>query len=221
MLGHEGGAATVEFYIVALLAMLPLCFGILQIGALLVENHHIDYAAFLAAREAAVQQGDTTVIRRAFAKALTGMFAEVQMGVGTQGAVQSALQPEQIADSYARALADSTLYAQIRVISPTLAMQQDFAIVRDGQRVIPNDSLEYRSSAAGGRSGVSVQEANLLRLEVRYCRPLVVPLVSQLLLATLRAFDTDLWNQRCYAAGRVPIRSEGSAPMQSDFIVTS
>jgi TadE-like protein len=216
----EAGVATVEFYVVALFALLPLCFGILQIGALLVENHHIDYATFMAARQGAVRNGDTSAMRNAFARSLTGLFAEADLG-NPQSAPQPAKLVQLVASAYARASADSALYASFKILAPNAAMQQDFSILRSGSRVIPNDALDYRSAAVGSRSGVSLQDANVLRLEVRYCRPLVVPLVSQLLLAALRNLDADLFNQRCYAAGRVPIRSEGSAPMQSDFRVTS
>jgi hypothetical protein len=87
--------------------------------------------------------------------------------------------------------------------------------------VIPNDALESRSMAPGRRSGISLQQANVLRLEISYCRPLIVPFAGPLLVGTLRLLDHDLWHQRCYAAGRIPVRSEGVAPMQSDFRVTS
>jgi TadE-like protein len=213
------GVATVEFYVVALLALLPLCFGILQMGVLLIENHHIDYATFMAAREGAVKGGDTAAMRIAFAKSLTGLFSQADIS-NPRSAPQPARLAQVVASAYARATADSALYASFEVLAPNAAMQQDFSILRSGSRVIPNDALEYRSAIAGSRSGVSVQDANVLRLAVRYCRPLVVPLVSHLLLVTLRNLDADLFNQRCYSVGRVPIRSEGSAPMQSDFKVT-
>jgi hypothetical protein len=66
-----------------------------------------------------------------------------------------------------------------------------------------------------------LQEANVLRIEISYCRPLIVPFMGPTLLGALRRLDHDLWNQHCYAAGRVPLRSVGVAPMQSDFRVTS
>jgi Flp pilus assembly protein TadG len=209
------GAATVEFHIVALLAVLPLCLGIVQMALLMVENHHIDHAAFMAARQGAVTQGDPGAMRRAFASAVTPLLVSAASPVNRSNVVA------RVAEAYARAAADVALHARLRVVSPSADAQADFAITREGRRVIPNDALAYRSMSAGSRSGQSIQEANLLRLEVRYCRPLVVPLVSTLLLATLRSVDTDAWNQRCYAAGRVPIRSEGIAPMQSDFRVSS
>jgi hypothetical protein len=204
-----------EFHIVALFALLPLCLGVLQMALLLAENHHIDHAAFLAARHGAVAHGDLTQVRRAFVQAATVLFVQSGTPVDRGNVVA------RVGRAYASAATDVAVYARVRLLAPTMAAQSDFAIPRNGARVIPNDSLEHRSSAPGSRSGISVQEANILRVEVNYCRPLIVPFAGPMLVATLRVLDRDLWHQRCYAAGRVPLRAEGVAPMQSDFRVTS
>ena len=57
----------------------------------------------------------------------------------------------------------------------------------------------------------------MLRVEFIYCRPLVVPFVRGFMIGLLRQLDPDPSNLLCYAAGRVPIRTVGTAPMQSDF----
>ncbi|MEO6078683.1 MAG: hypothetical protein ABIQ86_02745 [Steroidobacteraceae bacterium] len=204
----------VEFHIVALLALMPLCLGTVQAALLMVENHHLDHAAFLAARQGAVKQGDLSEVRRAYAQAITVLF----VGSGTPLDRGNVL--PRVATAYAAATADITAYARVRLLAPTTDARADFAILRDGQQVIPNDSLEFRSMAPGRRSGISLQQANVLRIEFSYCRPLIVPFAGPLLLGTLRILDHDLWHQRCYAAGRIPVRSEGVAPMQSDFRVS-
>jgi Flp pilus assembly protein TadG len=211
----QRGVSTVEFHIVALFALLPLCFGILQVAVLLVDNHHIDYAAYMAARRGATAQGDMGAMRNRFARALTALDIDAATPLD-RGNV-----PTRVAATYARVIQDVTLHARFRLLAPSPTAQADFAVNREGVRVIPNDALALRPAAAGARSGLSLQEANVLRLEINYCRPLIVPLVRELLLLTLRTIDADPWHQRCYAAGRVPIRSEGIAAMQSDFRVTS
>jgi hypothetical protein len=209
------GAATLEFYVVALFALLPLCLGTLQIALLLVDNHHIDFAAFMAARQGAVAQGDMGAMRRGFVRAITSRHMDSFTPLNRNNLTA------RVTEAYARATTDVLAFARFRLLAPDSAAQTDFAIRRDGDRVIPNDSLEYRSVATGVRSGHSLQQANILRIEISYCRPLIVPFARELLLATLRTIDAEPWHQRCYGAGRVPIRSEGSAPMQSDFKVTS
>ena len=205
----------VEFQIVALFALLPLCLGMLQLALLMAENHHIDHAAFQAARRAAMAQGELDTARRAFAQASGVLFVDAgtEIGAGNSAA--------RVAAAYAAALSDQARFGRFRILNPDAEAQADFAIRRGNARVIPNDGLEYRSSAPGSRSGVSIQQANVLRLRVSWCRPLVVPLVRELLIGALRRLDQDPWNQYCYSQDRVPIQSEGVSPMQSDFRVSS
>jgi hypothetical protein len=205
----------VEFYVVALLALLPLCLGTLQIALLMVENHHLDHAAFLAARHGAVKHGDLGEVRRAFAQASSVLFVSSFAPLDRGNVVA------RVATAYASATADMALHATVRVLAPGPEARADFAIQRESRQVIPNDALEFRSTTPGRRSGISLQQANVLRIEFVYCRPLIVPFAGPMLLGTLRILDHDPRHHRCYAAGRVPIRSEGVAPMQSDFRVTS
>lgn len=209
------GAAMVEFQVVALLALLPMCLGALQVALLLMENHHLDHAAFLAARHGAVRNGDLDEVRRAYAGAVTTLF------IGSDTPLDSANVVSRVALARAAATADVSAFARVRILSPTAAASADFSQRRGGQLVIPNDALEHRPTSPGVRSGMSIQQANLLKIEFVHCRPLVVPLAGALLRLALRELDQDPWHQACYAAGRVPVRTVGEVPMQSDFRVTS
>ncbi|HUG73150.1 MAG TPA: TadE/TadG family type IV pilus assembly protein [Steroidobacteraceae bacterium] len=212
---RSGGVATVEFHIVALFALLPLCLGTLQLALLMSDNHHIDHAAFLAARRAAMSGGGIESARQAFAQASSLLLVDAASELDA-GNVAG-----RVASAQVLALTDQARFARFRIVSPGVEAQADFALPRGDGRVIPNDGLEYRSRIAGQRSGLTLQQANILHLEVSWCRPLIVPFARELLLGTLRAFDLDPWRQYCYSEGRVPIRSEGITPMQSDFRVSS
>jgi hypothetical protein len=209
------GVATVEFHIVALFALLPLCLGTLQLALLMSDNHHVDHAAFLAARRAAMSGGNIDSARQAFAQASSLLLidAATELDAGNVAG--------RVARAQALALFDQARFARFRIVSPDAEAQADFALRRGDGRVIPNDGLEYRSRSAGQRSGLTLQQANILHLEVNWCRPLIVPFARELLLGALRALDWDPWRQYCYSEGRVPIRSEGITPMQSDFRVSS
>lgn len=216
MLKPQRGAASVEFHIVAFLALLPLCLGGLQLALLLAENHHLDHAAFQAARHAAMSNGDVDAARRALVSAASILFVDAARDI--DGSAELAVR---VGRAYAAASVDQLRFSRLRILSPDADAQADFAVHRDNRRVIPNDSLQYRPRQPGRRSGLTLQQANVLRLEVRWCRPLVVPFARQLLLGALRLIDPDAWHQYCYAQGRVPIRSEAASPMQSDFRVSS
>lgn len=209
---YSKGAATVEFYVVALLALLPLCLGILQTALLLVANHHVDNAAFMAVRQGAMRHGDVGAMRSEFARALTPLLV-------TAESVDRGNVTEKVLSAYGEAQREVAAFGRIEVLSPNGQAQQDFAESRNGQRIIPNDALTYRSVAPGRRSGISVQQANILRVKFIYCRPVIVPFIRQLMMGFLQRIDPDAWNGRCYAQGRVPIASIGTAPMQSDFVL--
>ena len=209
--GPQYGAAVVEFHVVTLLAMLPLTLGLLQSAFLVTENHHVDHAAFMAARAGATSNGQAESIRREFARAMTPLF------VNSDGPIDGSNVAGKVLDAYARSTLDFATYGTLRVLSPDADAQADFAEQRQGTRVIPNDSLEHRSGAPGARSGRSIHEANILRVEFTYCRPLIVPFVRQMLIGLLRRLDISASHQRCYLAGRIPVVSIGTAPMQSDF----
>jgi hypothetical protein len=211
----QRGAATVEFYLVALLALLPLCLGMLQVSLLLVTNHHVDHAAFMAARAGAVHQGDIGVMRNEFARIMTPLF------VDSTSPLDAGNIAARVAVARIRSITDITAHSRINVLSPDAAARRDFSEIREGASVIPNDGLQHRGNSAGKSSGISLQQANMLRVEFTYCRPLVVPFIRGLMVGLLRQMDPDPWNLRCYAEGRVPIRSTGTAPMQSDFIVSA
>lgn len=209
----QRGAAAVEYYIVALFGLLPLCLGMLQGFLLLVAGHHVDHAAFMATRNGATQGADPAAMRREFARVMAPQFLETSTALDAGNVVA------RVASARARSLADTARFARLRTLSPTEGARRDFAILRDGARVIPADALDHRSTAPGPDSGLTLQQSNMLRVEFVYCQPLVVPFVRALLIGVLQRLDSQVWHQRCYAAGRVPLRSVGTSPMQSDFRV--
>lgn len=213
-LRHLRGSAMLEFHFVALLAMLPLCLGIVQAGLLLVASYQVELAAFLAARAGALANGDAGRIRRVFQQALSPLLVQDPGGLDGANAGARVL-AAQAANAPALAL-----YARVEVRAPDAAAQADFGVLRKGRRVIPNDALEHRDATPGARSGLSLQEANVLQVAATWCHPLVVPLASSTLLAVLRRLDADPWHQACYAGGRVPIRTVVLSPMQGDFWIS-
>jgi len=54
---------------------------------------------------------------------------------------------------------------------------------------IPNDTLSYRTTTAGGSSKISIQDANILHIRVTYCYRLIVPIIDRILYATTNAIS--------------------------------
>jgi hypothetical protein len=204
------GAAMVEFQLAALLVMLPLLLGIVQMALLVCGYHVLSFAAAEAARAGSVEHARTAPMLAALSDGLVPLHVDLTSVTAAGGPL------ELVAAARMRAAGDTLLHAAIERVTPSDADFADHGRTVAGQRSIPNDALEHRSSVPGRAGGRSLQQANLLRIRVRYCHALVVPLIDRLLLGLLRGIDPDPAHQSCYAAGRVPLRVASSAPMQSE-----
>jgi len=93
-------------------------------------------------------------------------------------------------------------YSKITVHNPTAASFQDFGIDKGGDRIIPVTNV-YDATTVKPNSGQTHADALLLKIEVRYCAELVIPVVDELILM----FNSD---PACLYLGekRVPIVSQ-------------
>lgn len=208
--GGQFGAALIEFQIVALLALLPLILGTVQMAMLLSGFHVLSFAASEAARVGSIAHTEVTEMRAALAEGLTPLVTDLTEVDDSGGPL------ENILAARLRAEREVLRFASIERTVPTSMDFADHGTIRGGRRVIPNDALEHRSTSAGSQSGRSIQQSNLLRIRVRYCHSLVVPLIDRMLPPLLQLLDDDPRHRHCYQSGRVPLQVHASAPMQSD-----
>lgn len=188
----EGGQGLVELIIV-LPVLIFLIMGIIQFALLYQTRSVLNHATFLAARAGALNNGQLggfnplgAGIRQGLAAGLAPLF--------NHGTTIAAL-------TQARANAFTEVrnpfITNINIISPTRQMQNDFGIPRvggGGGREIPNDSLQYRDSAqVGATSKVSIQDANLLKIEVTYCARLIVPIANRAIYSIANGIS-NFWN---------------------------
>jgi len=196
----QRGATLIEFALALILGVLPIVMSILQTAALLVAKNELNLATFLAAREGAVAGAEPATMKRSLARALVPLYVRAERsGVAS---------PAAVALAYGNALADVTALDSLRVLNPTRKDMGRVGVMRAGERVIPNDSIEFRPRA--------LQDANVLTIEVTHCQSVVVPLAGPALVAALRLLDSDPRHQRCLLAGRAPIAARASIVMQSD-----
>jgi hypothetical protein len=223
------GQSATEF-VVMFPVLLLLVFGIIQFGLLYQARATLNHATMLAARAGALHNGNRIEMRRALGTGLAPLFAS-----------------EASLDGYATALVKANLetllpgFVTLDVLNPTTAAMQDFGRARlDGVRgrELPNDTLNYRNTGPGSRSGISIQDANIIHVRVTYCVRLLVPVVDRLLYAAVNATSPTHVSleahgmsnpfgsggepllPRCNSFGttrRIPIRSEAFIRMQSPF----
>jgi len=207
---RQRGAASVEFYIVSLLVLLPLVMAILQLGMLFVAKNTLNHATFMAARAGSMANGSRGVMLNYLAKGLVPLYARTTDPIDSGNLVQV------VAPAFAQARLDVALPIRTRleILNPTRASFRDFEVRQNGVVQIPNDNLQFRR-ANGASSRQSIQEANLLKIRVDYCYQLIFPLIDDLIIGVLRFSDTSLFHQACYADNRVPISAWALVHMQS------
>lgn len=226
--GNRGRGASMAEFIIVLPLLLLLCLGIVQFGLLYQAKATLDYATLQAAREGALNYGRASAMRSGLARGLAPLFAHSAGLVGQQSAL---LYTNTIELSKPQAY-------RIDVINPTNAALQDFG--RAGEyagstvREIPNDTLMFRNTTPGGSSGISVQDANLLKIRVTYCYAMYVPFVNRTIFALMNkinnvystgkpGMDVPLAPNACYllstaeGSWRIPLESEAIVRMQTPF----
>lgn len=207
----------IEFVIV-LPVLLMLIFGALQFAFIYHAKTTLNHAAFLAAREGAVNNAHLGLMELAMARGMAPLYAHCDTVAEVKRArnhVQAEIQNG---------------FGRIEIINPPVAAFDDFSLTNnDGQREIPNDNLMYRNSSSGSLSGLNIQDANVLKIRASYCYPMYVPFIKTLItslmtqpasadcptcLNTFPAANVSFENG-CFANDRFPINAQAIVRMHS------
>ncbi len=206
---QQSGQSLVEFCIVVP-AFLFLILVTLQLVLIYRAKATLDYATFQAARAGATSGVDRAKMQSALAFGLTPLLtASPDVGGVARARVKAEL--------------ETRLFANIDVISPTRAAFNEYRERQyDGRYALPNDNLAFRADGVGA-SGLSVQDANLLKIRVTYQLPLIVPFADRVI-AGLSALLTEgesyrppsmLIEEPVSGHRRLPIESQAVVRMHS------
>lgn len=200
--GHRGAA--IAEAIVALPILLVVVLAAIQFGLIYQAKATLNHASLQAARAGAVNNAAPDSIRQGLASGLLPLFSPER---SVAGAVTTT----------ARINAQLATDARVRILNPTREAFDDFAEDVDDQRELPNDRLHARSTAEGDASGLNIQDANVLKVEVTYGFPLRVPIVNWFISRVLlHANDhTDAFSRQLLARTRLPILASATVRMQS------
>jgi hypothetical protein len=173
------GQAMVEFLIVIPLLLLIL-LGTLQFALIYQAKITLNYAAFEAVRAGSLNHAREYAMYDALARSLAPIYThEDTFESYKQGR-------EKIRDEIENG------YVLIDVINPAPDSFSDFGNTKDGKRYIPSDNLIYRGAGLGNDSNQTIQDANLLKIQVYYCYELMVPFVNKILWAMMRYSPADV-----------------------------
>jgi hypothetical protein len=198
----RGTALTETLIILPIFLMLAL--GAMQFSFIYEAKSTLNYATFMAARAGAVDHAQQDSISLALARSLAPLYSPDKNAAG-------------LVRTIARVRGELSVFSQIRILNPTPEAFHDFA-VRDpktGQQEIPNEMLHVASTRVGGSSGVNIQDANLLKLQVLYGYKLQVPFVNKVITTITRWFTTDPVKLAYLTQGRLPILATSTVRMQS------
>jgi len=199
------GASLLEFVFVAP-ALLTLGLGALQTGLIHHAKSTLDYATFEAARTGATHHARLEPMREELAMRL----APIMGGDGSAERAAAAIGRSRAA------LADPLSLTRIEIVNPTEQAFVDWGIesAESGKRVIPNSHLRLQTREPGASSSLSLQDANLLKIEVTHGLKLQVPIVGAVVTELLERADGE--NAAYYRRGELPIRSVATVRMQSE-----
>ncbi len=217
-----------EFVIVwPILVMLVL--GTFQLALIYLAKTTLNYATFEAARAGALNHASRKSIERGFARGMAALYTSVPapFSIGVPGRdIQEA-----------RDVVLNEIQNNYVCIERTNPSESAFSTHGDPDTgEIPNDNLMYRDPDAS--SGISIQDANLLKLRVTYCYRLIVPLMNRLIPALMRGSGSQeilqtaghsadrsqglaglgTFRRRCLDQQRIPIVAQSIIRMQSAAI---
>lgn len=165
---RQRGQALVEYiYVFPILIMLIL--GAIQFGFIYQTKATLNYATFVATRQGALNSGSMKSIVDGLTSGMMPLFTHSKGGARDLDVLKDAWKLANVQ------LSNSQL-TKIDIVNPTSAALSAFGV----GGAIPNDNLMYRNpSNLGG--GMSIQDANLLKVRVTYCYKMAVPVLNKLI----------------------------------------
>jgi len=173
-----GGQAMIEFIII-IPVLLLLIFGAIQIAFIYSAKTTLNYATFQAARLGATNHASYSAMRRGLVRGMGPLFTNNARLSDIQDDIEAGIDS---GGSRRDAVSEVDNYTRIIRINPTAAMLETSGFGQSaaaGHVGIPNDHLMYRPDWQ--KDGVTIQDANLLKIRVQYCYKLMVPIVNKII----------------------------------------
>jgi TadE-like protein len=226
---RQGGITVVEFAVVIPIALL-LVFGIVQLGLMYTAKEVVNEGAFVAARAGAFNNAQLDKITEAMTRSLIPFYQDTTNSNDFSRISQALASAQRDTDCSS----GNQCFLTLQILNPSSAAFEDFGIstsASGGHTFIPNDNLQFRPhSVKGPKSGLSIQDANALKIKVTYGYEMKVPLMSTVIGAVMcgisngvRAFGSGnnanvVGGDDCtnfYSQGRIPIVSYATVQMQT------
>jgi hypothetical protein len=200
--------------------LIMLVFGTLQLALVYHAKETLNHAAFLGARNGALNQATYASVIEGVTNGLTPLRTH---STDATGVIQG--RAEVAAD-----VANNFVCVE-RLNPPASVFSEDYIIKEGDDFVVPNDNLIFRNSADGAYDGdINVHDANLLKIRVTYCHPLIVPFIDRIITGVhprvIGVIDlgegvvptSGAFRANCYANNRMPMASSAIIRMQTSVL---
>ncbi|MHB8253137.1 MAG: TadE/TadG family type IV pilus assembly protein [Acidiferrobacter sp.] len=196
-------------FVVALPVLILLLLGALQMGLLFTTHTTVTLAAFDAVRAASENGGAQTALENGLARGLSPLYAH-----GSSATAVS------IAEGEALAAVKDPQTVAVSLLNPPPAVVKAWAqsVTHDGttQKEIPNARLLFASATV--RAGETLPDANVLKIRVRYCAPLIVPFIAPVIATLEKAWSPSPFTLACANQPGLPVSVVATALMQSPLL---
>jgi len=213
----QRGQSMTEFLII-LPILLFLILGALQIIFIYQAKTTLNYATYEAARAGTLENAQLEAVQNGFSRGMAPFFTRPTTDDDTKKS-QAVIQARDIVKSQI----DSQL-VRFERINPTKSSFDTFGKdVGRGVIEIPNNHLLFRNASVIDNNGLSIQDANLLKIRITYCMDLIVPFANKIIeTAAFSLLDTSKpdaeFEVDCMSSdesSRIPIVSHTIMRMQS------
>jgi hypothetical protein len=185
---RQDGATSVEFFVIFIVAI-TLIMAVLQMGMFMIAKNTVNLATFAAARAGAASGGDVRVMKKTFVDALSGLYVAKGLRLaGSTGLTDVTAGNFTVVNGAAVGYAFTAASLptnEIKILNPTRAAFTDFGVPNpsgSGGRIIPATGL-LTDTAVGAASQQTRADALLLKIRVRHCYEIVMPLIGEAILA--------------------------------------
>ncbi|MBP3946753.1 TadE/TadG family type IV pilus assembly protein [Psychrobacter sp. K31L] len=220
MKSNQLGATLIEFITIG-----PMIFflGMTGVQYTLMYNAktNLTYASYEAARAGAIENASPEQIEMGLFK---GFLPYLSASKGSSGS------PADVAKLLVQTRLEEAPFTKIEIINPTAEAFNDFnnptlqKTLGTQQKVIPNKLTDIENSkhskGKGSSSGMSVSEANVLKLRITYGYEPAIPLVGHVVasVASFLSGPKDAFRTMLFAAGKIPIVVDVSSQMLSPAV---
>ncbi len=182
MMSRQQGQSMTEFAII-LPILLFLILGALQFIFIYQVKTTLNYATFEAARAGSLENAQIDAVQNGFSRAMAAYFTrpaddtDIQKSAAVVRARE--LVRQQIEDGLVR----------FERINPTQNSFDTFGEDAGGGMIeIPNSHLIFRDAGPTDNRGLSIQDANLLKIRITYCVDLIVPFANRIIETAAKGF---------------------------------